>query len=157
QLKGIDQAHFEADSQHLSRAVEPPGREVDSHQESTGPPLNLLRWAVLEPTSMVSSEGSTLTRQPDGSILATGENPLHDRYTIVTASGLPKIAAIRLEAIPDPRFPRGGSGRAVENGNFSLSEFSVHVERSGVQPPTPIDWRRGISNNAVPAVFHYKK
>ncbi|MDB5385195.1 MAG: pknB 11, partial [Planctomycetaceae bacterium] len=120
-LKHVDHQQFEADSQYFSGAVRMPDLKFDSRQESPEPPANSLRWTVLEPGVMKSEGGATLTRQSDGSILSSGENPLHDRYTIVTSSQLTQIAGVRLEVIPDPSFSRGGSGRAAENGNFSLT------------------------------------
>jgi hypothetical protein len=74
----------------------------------------------------VSAGGATLTRLDDGSYLATGKNPDHDRYTFTTllpVGGEP-VAAVRLEALADPSLPKGGPGRA-DNGNFALSRIRV--------------------------------
>jgi WD40 repeat protein/tetratricopeptide (TPR) repeat protein len=81
-------------------------------------------WTVLKPTEMKSEGGATLALQRDGSILAGGENPARDVYTLVARPGLERINAIRLEAIPDPSLPHNGPGRAV-NGNFHLNELRV--------------------------------
>ena len=81
-------------------------------------------WTVLEPASLVSSGGASLTRQKDGSILAGGENPSPDTYTITATTELTGITGFRLEVLPDSRLPSNGPGRAV-NGNFALNEFRV--------------------------------
>lgn len=81
-------------------------------------------WTVLEPASFVSSGGASLTKQDDGSILAGGENPSPDTYTITAATDLAAITGFRLEVLPDGSLPEHGPGRAV-NGNFALNEFRV--------------------------------
>ncbi|MBU6239673.1 MAG: DUF1549 domain-containing protein, partial [Planctomycetes bacterium] len=82
-------------------------------------------WVTLQPDSIVSLEGVSLRKLPDGSILASGKNPSTDTY-ILTFRDLPKgITALRLDTLPDDSLPRKGPGRAG-NGNFVLSEFVVH-------------------------------
>jgi formylglycine-generating enzyme required for sulfatase activity/serine/threonine protein kinase len=81
-------------------------------------------WQMLDPLEMTSREGTTLTRQPDGSILATGTNAPLDRYTIRVDVKMPDVTALRLEALPHSQFPSHGPGRS-ENGNFELSELRV--------------------------------
>jgi hypothetical protein len=82
------------------------------------------RWTVLKPAQMKSEGGATLTLLGDRSILAGGVNPNQDVY-VIEAEVQGKIGAIRLEAIPDPRMPVGGSGRAPNWGNFVLTDFRV--------------------------------
>ena len=65
-----------------------------------------------------------MTKQADDSILATGNNPSPDTYTITADTELTNITGIRLEAMADPQLPSHGPGRAY-NGNFALSEFTV--------------------------------
>src|SRR5207237_3540005 len=79
----------------------------------------------LEPTRLLSRGGSTLTKQSDGSVLATGTNPDTDVYEF-DAKVAGQVAAIRLEAIPDDSTPTKGTGRA-DNGNFVLTHFKVDV------------------------------
>src|SRR5947207_4262415 len=73
-------------------------------------------WTTLTPHSLVSSGGATLTRKPDGSILASGKNTTGDSYVFKAHTTLKGITAIRLEALPDPSLPRQGPGRA-DNAN----------------------------------------
>ncbi len=93
-------------------------------------------WTILPVTQAASSEGTVLTLQPDGSLLASGNNPFSDIYTIETSCTLTGITGFRLEALPDASLPMGGPGRDFE-GNFVLSEIEVTATPSGSTTPTP--------------------
>ena len=41
-----------------------------------------VRWQILDPHAFTSSDGATLAKQPDHSILAGGTRPEKDTYTI---------------------------------------------------------------------------
>ncbi|OAI58115.1 hypothetical protein AYO49_01270 [Verrucomicrobiaceae bacterium SCGC AG-212-N21] len=83
-------------------------------------------WTLLEPTEVKSQGGATLTRQGDGSYLASGTNPAKDTY-VITAS-LPDLqaSAFLLECFPDASLPEQSLGRA-SNGNFVLTEVDIDV------------------------------
>ncbi len=81
-------------------------------------------WRVLDPTEFLSSDGATLTKQADGSILASGTRPEKDTTTITATSTLANVTAIRLEVLTDDSLPMRGPGRQ-DNGNLHLSEFEV--------------------------------
>jgi WD40 repeat protein/tetratricopeptide (TPR) repeat protein len=83
------------------------------------------RWAILEPTSIKSAGGAVLTKQSDGSILASGTNPDRDTYTLVATTDLDHITALKLEALPDPSLPYGGPGRDPGFGDFHVNELRV--------------------------------
>jgi hypothetical protein len=78
------------------------------------------RWTILQPAAMTSAAGATLSRLPDGSVLAGGLNPVADTYTVEGMTRLEGISALRLEAIPDPSLPHHGPGRDPTSGNFHL-------------------------------------
>lgn len=81
-------------------------------------------WTALPFERARAASGVFLDREQDGSIFADGPNPSNDTYEL-TASAPPKgITAIRLEALPDPRLPGNGPGRAPD-GNFILTRFAV--------------------------------
>jgi mono/diheme cytochrome c family protein len=94
---------------------------------------SLVGWRVLEPETVVSAGNVKLTRQPDGSYLASGTNPAEDTITITLKSDLAGITAFRLEVLPDKSLPAQGPGR-VAHGNFVLSEFRVTSEFGGAEP-----------------------
>jgi serine/threonine-protein kinase len=84
-------------------------------------------WKTLELLDLKSSNGSTLTRQADGSVLVGGASPSEDKYTLTAKAPLKGITAFRLEVLPDPSLPNQGPGRSPGNGNFVLSEFTVEA------------------------------
>jgi hypothetical protein len=83
-------------------------------------------WTVLDPHEFKAARGTTLTKQADKSILATGQNPTPEVYTIQAHTTLKGITAVRLEALTDPTMPQNGPGRAA-NGNFVLNNFQVRA------------------------------
>jgi mono/diheme cytochrome c family protein len=95
-------------------------------------------WIVLDPQTMKSEGEATLTKLPDGSILATGTNPQFDTYTFVVPTRLSGITAVRIEALADPSLVKGGPGRAA-NGNFDLTDFRVTIaEQNSSEPSHPV-------------------
>lgn len=81
------------------------------------------QWARLDPKALSASNGSTLEKQPDGSILVSGENK-NGEVVIVAETDLTDITGIRLEALTDPSLPAQGPGRSGD-GNFVLAEIEV--------------------------------
>lgn len=90
-------------------------------EKKVGTPVE---WTVLDPQKLTAASGVPLTKQPDGSVLAGGNPPERDTYTIVAAADLKAITAVRVEALADPSLPNNGPGRPP-NGNFVLSKFAV--------------------------------
>jgi hypothetical protein len=91
-------------------------------------------WSLLRPESAVSAKGATLQVLPDGSLLATGQSPPTDTFTIQVRTELAGITAFRLEVLPEPTASRSGpSRRGLPPGNFLLSEFRVQAG-GGAQP-----------------------
>jgi tetratricopeptide (TPR) repeat protein len=82
-------------------------------------------WTILRPAVMTSAAGATLTRLPDGSLLAGGFNPVADTYVVEAMTDLVGITSLRLEALPDPSLPHDGPGRHPLSGNFHLDEVRL--------------------------------
>ncbi len=113
-------------------------------------------WRLLRPLRMVSAGGATLIQKPDGSVLAGGPNPAHDTYDITAETDVAGITAFRLEILTDPSLPFGVSGRATENGNFCLSEWSVTIQpRNSLDPPRQVRWKDAWSDHRLTAAEHY--
>lgn len=108
----------------LARAGELFARLAAEHPESD--------WTMLEPSEMTSLGGADLNLESDGSIFVTGADPDYDAYTIVAPIPIGTIAAVRLETIPDGRFPGGGAGRWGDgtDGDFALADFKVSLNGS---------------------------
>ncbi|MDX1928176.1 MAG: PSD1 and planctomycete cytochrome C domain-containing protein [Pirellulaceae bacterium] len=84
----------------------------------------VLTWRSLSNATAASTDGSTLTAQPDGSFLASGTRPERDTYTIAGLATDSTITGIRVEVLADPSLPMSGPGRQ-DNGNLHLSEIEV--------------------------------
>ncbi len=100
-------------------------------------------WIALEPTAAKSLGGATLTRQPDGSYLASGVNLEHDTYEITAPIPAGGLGGLLLETIPDPSLPNQSLGR-FPNGNYVLSRIEAEIHGPGLAEPL-----RGVFNKAV--------
>ncbi|MDX1951536.1 MAG: DUF1549 domain-containing protein [Verrucomicrobiota bacterium] len=84
-------------------------------------------WERLTPIE-ASSPTPTLDIEPEGIIFASGDFTKSDTYTVRFKGVSSKIKAVRLEALPDDRLPKGGPGRVYyegPEGDFFLSEFKL--------------------------------
>jgi len=81
------------------------------------------QWVVLEPKEFKTASGTQLTKLDDQSLLASGDNPDTETYTVVVPTELKGITALRVEALPHESLPSGGPGRA--GGNFVLNDLRV--------------------------------
>jgi mono/diheme cytochrome c family protein len=84
-------------------------------------------WQVVAPESFTSAEGSTLTKQDDGSVLSGGKRPEKDTYTLTIPVAPGEITGVRVEVLGDDSLPHRGPGRQ-DNGNLHLSEFQLFLE-----------------------------
>jgi len=107
-------------------AWEPKFREQLKNTDAT--------WRGLVPREVKSQGGAILTRQVDGSYLASGPNPNHDTYEIVAPVEPGTLTGVLLECFPDPALPQMSLGR-FSNGNFVLSRIEVEVTGPGIQAP----------------------
>ncbi|MFV2070678.1 MAG: DUF1549 domain-containing protein, partial [Pirellulales bacterium] len=89
------------------------------------------RWTPLRAVKTSSKKGTTFTVLDDLSLLAGGNCPNNDVYTVEFETGMGPITALRFEAIPHESLPRSGPGRAptsigeiILEGDFLLSEFA---------------------------------
>lgn len=117
-----------------------PGRLAAWEQSDEVAAVRQTPWIVLAPTNLKSNGGATLTPLEDGSVLVSGGNPQTDWFTFSVTSSLPSIAALRLEALPDPSLPQGGSGRGP-GGRFVLTDFRVRVRLPGEEMARELSWQ----------------
>ncbi|MCA9058319.1 MAG: DUF1553 domain-containing protein, partial [Planctomycetaceae bacterium] len=96
-------------------------------------------WTVAKPVQVASEQGSTLTIQPDHSVLASGEMPAQDLYTIdVQVAPKDPVTALRLEILTDDKLPRKGPGRNPTDPNFVLSELTVEQLQVADDTTSPV-------------------
>lgn len=84
-------------------------------------------WLPLALRNVVSTGGSSYTNLADGSVLATGVNPIYDTISVEADTDLAGVTAVLLEVLPDPSLPKNGPGRWRESGNFILDEFALAI------------------------------
>ncbi len=102
-------------------------------------------WEPLDAETFLSANGATLTRQPDGSILASGARPDTDTMTLTLTTKLREITALRLDLLTDDTLPMKGPGRA-DNGNLHITECEVQVFRPGAALPEKVKIRRASAD-----------
>ena len=90
-------------------------------------------WKVLIP-SETNAKVQRLTVQKDQSILASGDNPKNDTYTIRAKTDIAEIGSFKIEALMDPSMTGGGLARS-DSGNFVLTGFEVSITRKGSKEP----------------------
>ena len=81
-------------------------------------------WMILDHLQAKSLDGSTFSKQTDGSFIVGGKNPVNDRWVLTAQLQTTGLNAIRIEALTDKSMKRNGPGRA-NNGNFALSDIRV--------------------------------
>jgi len=85
-----------------------------------------VRWVPLPTVHAISQNGGGLTGRPDGSIFAAGGRTTVprqlDTYTVRAVTELPRVTALRVEALPDSALPEAGPGRW---GNAKLTQIRV--------------------------------
>ncbi len=86
-------------------------------------------WTPLKPTVARSANGAVLAVQEDGSVLASGKVPDTDTYVVIAWTPMHKLTGVRLEARTHDSLGafKRGPGRTKDNGNFVLSEMTVHA------------------------------
>jgi len=87
-------------------------------------------WATLDDAEPKSLDGATFTAQGDGSFLLSGKNPKDDRWVVTAKVALPKVTALRIEALTHNSMKGNGPGRAG-NGNIALSDIRVFAKKAG--------------------------
>ena len=106
---------------------------------------SLPAWEPLNAETFLSANGATLTRQSDGSILASGARQDTDTMTLTLTTKLREITALRLDLLTDDSLPMKGPGRA-DNGNLHITEFEAQVFRPGVALPERVKIRRASAD-----------
>lgn len=109
-------------------------------------------WTVLDAATLASAGGATLTKQPDSSVLVSGNAPATDTYTVTATTPLAGITGVRIEVLPDDSLPAKGPGRA-DNGNFVLNEVKLTAAPMGdaAKPVALKDGQSDFAQDGFPA------
>ena len=134
------QAEIDRLEQEL-KAVTPAVRDAQAKWEESMRSADT-GWTRLVPDAASATNGVVLKVLPDGSVLASGENPKLTSYTLTGTTTLQGITGVRLEALPDPSLPKGGPGRDGY-GHFRVTGIEVGIAPAGAgrQPPEPCEVR----------------
>ena len=102
-------------------------------------------WHSLRLRNIESVEGTILTEDPDGTILASGPNPRQDDYRIIGSTHLKRVTGIRLDVLPhaintDGKLSRGASGE------FILTDVKLQLRRRGESQLRDIDMNSAIAS-----------
>ncbi len=93
-------------------------------------------WVALDIEVVRATGVEKLSKQPDGSLLATAlpaGKEANGNYLIKAKTDLTGITGFKLEALPDDSLPNNGPGLAPD-GNFVLGEFTITQTPVGVRP-----------------------
>ena len=134
------EATFDAQLVELNRAKqqrenELSGSQADWEKQTLAGAVGSM-WQPLTPIQL-NAVSQTLTSQGDGSILATGESPRNDTYTITLQAGLERLTAVRLDALRHESHTLGGLARS-DSGNFVLTEIEISVQHPGHEKASPV-------------------
>lgn len=112
----------------LEARLRGPMPEVDAAQAAweKDPGTAKTTWKPLELTKHRSKGGATFTTDKDGSTVVDGPVAPTEVYTFTFRTDLPRLTAIRIEALPDDRLNGKGPGRS-SNGNFVLTGVRISL------------------------------
>src|SRR5262249_29901476 len=85
-------------------------------------------WRPFRASAFETLEGTRLTQEPDGVIMAGGPNPRHEDYRVIGPVPLPRVTGFRLDGLPHPSHTDGGLSRSAP-GHFILTAVRVQVRR----------------------------
>lgn len=138
-------AQMQSEYARLKAQLEAYEKELEARQPAWEAGLKRQpTWTILEVLEAKGKAGTVLTRQADGSFLASGKNPTPETYLLRAKTPINDLTGIRLEVLPDPSLKNKGPGRA-SNGNFVLNEFKVQVQLPG-QKPHPVVLSRAVAD-----------
>lgn len=105
--------------------------EADARQAQWEKTFNTAAsWRSVKVVS-ATAEKASLKVQDDGQIIADGETAPTETYSIRLTPDNRPISTLRVELLPDERFPKKGPGRSV-NGNVVLTEAKVEIAAKSV-------------------------
>lgn len=85
------------------------------------------RWQIPAPVELTTKNGARLLAQPDGSLLASGDSPAEEVYTLKLTLKPGKHTVLRLQAFSEVGNEYAGVGRNPRDPNFVLSEIEAEL------------------------------
>jgi hypothetical protein len=90
-------------------------------------PKKDVEWMSFDPIKFDTEAAGKIQRLGDGSFLMPSNASVNDAYRILVRIASPRVAAVRLRALPHEALPKNGPGLAAD-GSFALSEFYIDSE-----------------------------
>jgi hypothetical protein len=131
EIEGLDQTITALRKQIGQRKAQMQSKQLEWEQQKLKQVMKS-GWQVLNPVNVKAAK-QTLELLEDHSVLAKGDFPNHDEYTVEIVSARETLSGIRLEALQHASLPDGGLSR-VKGGNFVLTEFAMTIQREGGKP-----------------------
>ncbi|MEW6129742.1 MAG: PSD1 and planctomycete cytochrome C domain-containing protein [Acidobacteriota bacterium] len=103
-------------------------------------------WVPLEITSVLTTNGTKLSKSTDKTILATAPFANRDEYVIKATTSLSNLTALRLEALPDAGLPRGGPG-CDPYGGFAIQSIEMAVTPNDGSSPQKIKFNNAKADD----------
>ena len=108
------------------------------------------KCSIFKPVEAKSELGATLSILPDQSILASGANPLKDRYRVVLTGATDlDLTAVRLEALTDSSLPGNGPGR-TPSGSFAQTSWNVTAASRDRKDPIRLPFDNACADHEIP-------
>ncbi len=129
-----EEERYAAEKARHDAALKNVNEEIAAHRETLRPALDAwaaaqtvteIAWRGVRTLSARAASGAPLDLLSDGSILARGDAPDKDTYTVEIETDTDTLSALRIEALIDGSLPRTGPGRSG-NGNFVLTKLDLH-------------------------------
>ena len=116
--------------------------------ENTAPvDRTLTGWTPLDIVEARATGEITLTKQPDGSFLASGARPSTTDYVVKADTKLAGITGIAIEVLPSGEETNFGPGRFPADGNFVLGELALKVGEFGTgATPTDVKFTAAVAD-----------
>ncbi len=105
--------------------------------------LEQVHWAPMTIAKFESAAGRVAKVMTDRSLLISGAKG-KDVYTVLAATDMSGISAVRLEMLPDDSLASKGPGLAL-NGNVVLTELQMEI----AHPDRPDDWQPAAFASAM--------
>ena len=147
---GLQRRHWQglvaaAEAKNAAALLTPEHEPVVARWEEVHGQTGGTEWLPLALDSLLSSDGSTLKREADGSVSAGGKRPERDTYTVTATTTFTSVTALRLEVLRDEQLPMKGPGRQ-DNGNLHLSEVEVRLLGAGSTNATKLKIKRATAD-----------
>lgn len=117
----------------LEQSLYSPDERLDELQQTYEATLRAefatLEWKTVVPQQVAAANGTVLEVQEDQSVLASGEVPDAEQYTITFTADAP-VRSVKLDLLMDKRLEQSGPGRS-DIGNVILTDFIVHRTPAG--------------------------